>query len=204
MENLRAIKVFYYDELEEDIREEIKMEIENQNDGPEQFEFDDIREEIYEFFENEGFEIRKLYYDFSYSQSDHLDIDGKIKQQKIFEILKENLTEKERKRFNFLVEKNSIIEIENDIEYLRNRKQNVKMFVDFPEGYDLIGEFANRILLIEDEINSFFERKIREIKRQVYERIDYLHSSRYIEDNLKNSDNLYNENGKQIFFLGGF
>jgi hypothetical protein len=194
---------FKFNELSDDAKEKARQDYRKTRDY--YFESEFVSDDMKTTLDVHGFELEKkgLQWDLSCSQSDFVGIDGKIKEDKLHELMMEKLDKRDKKKYYFWVIHRHYIEIIQNISHHHYYGQQVDVTVEFDEDEDveyyvLLKNFADKLEKAEEIVKEYIDDLIRILKKQGYEQLRYYDSDEYIDDYFINSDCEFDEDGNSI------
>ena len=189
---------FTFEQLNDNAKEYARQKYRESRDYS--WECDFVSEDMVHILSENGFELDKngLSWDLSYSQGDYVGINGKIKEDKLNELMMERLDKRDKKKYKFWLIDTSDIEITQNISHHHYYGQQVDVSVEIndEDDYGLIINFSNKIECAEEVVEDYVEELIGMLKKQGYEQLSYYNSDEYIDGFFINNDYEFDEDGE--------
>lgn len=189
-----------FEQLSEDAKEKVRQDYRKTRDY--YFETEFVTEGMTTTLEENCFDLDKggLSWQLSNCQGDYVGIGGKIKEDKLHELMMDTLEKRDKKKYYFWVIHRHHIEITQNISHHHYYGQQVDVSVELNEDenveyYVLLKNFVDKLEKAEKIVEDYVNELIRTLKRQGYEQLSYYDSDEYIDDCFINNDCDFDEDG---------
>jgi hypothetical protein len=198
--------VCQFNELSDEAKEKARERYRNIMYDDFYFECQMITEDMQEQIKESGFTLneRGLEWNLGHTQGDYIGITGKINDDKINELIMNELTNKEKKRYKLLVIDTYAIEITHKVNYHHYYGQQVEVIVEIGNFDDneikesMLDKFVDDTYCkIEKAIKDYVDDVCSDLKSYGYREIEYLYSNEIVDEMLRINEYEFTKDGKR-------